>query len=176
MEANKKIPQTFFQRDVLEVAPDLLGKILVRRFENGEVRRYRITDVEAYRGEEDRACHASRGRTQHTEILYAEGGSIYVYLIYGIYWLLNIVTGKKDVPQGVMIRAVEGIYGPGRVGRELQLNKALRGQSITGDVLWVEDAAEKPEIVTSPRIGIDYAGDWKDIPWRFTINEHFRKK
>lgn len=171
-----KLPLSFFQRDVLDVSPDLLGKILVRRFDDGVIGRYRITDVEAYRGEEDRACHAWRGRTAHTEILYTEGGHIYVYLIYGIYWLLNIVTGSKDVPQGVMIRAVEGIYGPGRVGRELKLNVSLRGESIAGDKLWVEDSDERAEYITSPRIGIDYAGEWKDIPWRFTIKDQFRKK
>lgn len=102
-----KLPECFFRRDVLEIAPDLLGKILVRRFDNGEICRYRITDVEAYRGEEDKAYHASKGRTARTELLYGEGGKIYVYLIYGMYWLLNIVTGDKEPPQGVMIRAVD---------------------------------------------------------------------
>ena len=167
-----KLPEQFFQRDVLQVAPDLLGKILVRRFENGELHRYRITDVEAYRGEEDKACHASKGRTVRTELLYDEGGKIYVYLIYGIYWLLNIVTGDKDHPQGVMIRAVEGIYGPGRVGRKLGLDKSFRGESIEkNDKLWIEDSDEKPEYITAPRVGIDYAQEWKDIEWRFIIKE-----
>ncbi|WP_029905058.1 DNA-3-methyladenine glycosylase [Prevotella sp. 10(H)] len=167
-----KLTEKFFQRDVLDVAPDLLGKILVRQFENGEKRRYRITDVEAYRGEEDKACHASRGRTAHTEVLYSKGGTIYVYLIYGIYWLLNIETGDKDCPQGVMIRAVEGIYGPGRVGRALKLDKSFRGESIEkNDRMWIEDSDEKPEYITAPRIGIDYAQEWKDIEWRFIVKE-----
>jgi len=170
-----KLTEKFYCRDVLEVSPDLLGKILVRSFDNGELRRYRITDVEAYRGEEDRACHASRGRTQHTEVLYSEGGTIYVYLIYGIYWLLNIVTGQKDNPQGVMIRAVEGIYGPGRVGRELKLDKSFRGESIvTNTRLWIEDSDEKPEYITAPRVGIDYAQEWKDIEWRFVIKDQYK--
>lgn len=167
-----KLPEQFFQRDVLEVAPDLLGKILVRRLDNGDLQCYRITDVEAYRGEEDKACHASRGRTPHTELLYSKGGKIYVYLIYGMYWLLNIVTGDKDNPQGVMVRAAEGIYGPGRVGRKLELDKSFRGESIeNNDRLWIEDSDEKPEYITAPRVGIDYAQEWKDIQWRFIIKE-----
>lgn len=171
-----KLSEFFFQRDVLQVAPDLLGKVLVRQLNDGDLRRYRITDVEAYRGEEDRACHASRGRTPRTELLYAEGGKIYVYLIYGIHWLLNIVTGPRDHPQGVMIRAVEGIYGPGRVGKELELNRSFLGASIENNQLWLEDSAEKPEYVTAPRVGIDYAQEWKDIEWRFIIKDQFRAK
>ena len=166
-----KLNEQFFKRDVLEVAPELLGKVLVRRFDNGEIIRYRITDVEAYRGEEDKACHAAKGRTPRTEILYGEGGKIYPYLIYGLHWLLNIVTGEKEFPQGVMIRAVEGIYGPGRVGRAIKLDKSFLGESIENDTLWIEDSDEKPEYTTAPRIGIDYAKEWKDIEWRYMIKE-----
>lgn len=165
----KKLPLSFFRRDVLEVAPDLLGKILVRRYEDGTVQRFRITDVEAYRGEEDKACHAHKGRTPRTETLYSQGGVVYAYLIYGLYWLLNIVTGPKDAPQGVMIRAVEGIYGPGRVGKAIHLDKSLLGESIRGNKLWIEDSNEKPEYITLPRVGIDYAQEWKGIEWRFVI-------
>jgi len=167
-----KLTERFFRRDVLEVSPDLLGKVLVRRFEDGEICRYRITDVEAYRGEEDKACHASKGKTARTEVLYNEGGVIYVYLIYGMYWLLNFVTGTKDNPQAVLIRAVEGIYGPGRVGRELKLDKTFNRESLEfNDRLWIEDSDEKPEYITAPRIGIDYAEEWKDIEWRYIIKE-----
>lgn len=171
MDTGEKLPSSFFRRDVLQVAPDLLGKYLVRKFDNGEEIRLRITDVEAYRGEEDKACHASKGRTARTEVLFSEGGSIYVYLIYGMYWLLNFVTGKKDQPQGVMIRAVEGTYGPGRVGRLLNLDISFRGESVTGERLWIEDSDEKPQYKTAPRIGIDYAGEWKYIEWRFFIDK-----
>lgn len=167
----KKLKEVFFQRDVLTVAPELLGKYLVRKFDDGNVKRYRITDVEAYRGEEDKACHASRGRTTRTELLYAEGGKIYVYLIYGLYWLLNFVTGQQDIPQGVMIRAVENIDGPGRVGKELKLDASFHGISIENNKLWVEDSNERPSYITAPRIGIDYAGEWKDKPWRFMIKD-----
>jgi DNA-3-methyladenine glycosylase (3mg) len=166
-----KLPLSFFRRDVLEVAPDLLGKILVRRYDDGSLRRFRITDVEAYRGEEDKACHAHKGRTPRTEMLYAHGGVVYVYLIYGLYWLLNLVTGSKNQPQGVMIRAVEGIYGPGRVGKELQLDKTILGESVKGNKLWIEDSGEKPEYITLPRVGIDYAQEWKSIEWRFVIDD-----
>lgn len=167
----KKLPVSFYRRDVLVVAPDLLGKYLVRRYPTGEVIRYRITDVEAYRGEEDLACHASKGRTPRTETLYSDGGRVYVYLIYGLHWLLNIVTGKAGHPQGVMIRGVEGIDGPGRVGKALALDKSLLGEPITGKNIWVEDSGEKPAYRTAPRIGIDYAGEWKFIEWRFLIDE-----
>lgn len=165
----QKLPLDFFRRDVLEVAPDLLGKYLVRKMDNGDIIRLMITDVEAYRGEEDKACHASRGKTPRTETLYLEGGHIYVYLIYGLHWLLNIVTGDKEQPQGVMIRAVEGIYGPGRVGRYLQLDISLRGQLITGEHLWIEDSDIHRSYKTAPRVGIDYAEEWKDKPWRFIM-------
>jgi len=166
---NRKLPKSFFQRNALEVAPELLGKYLVRRFESGDIHRFRITDVEVYMGEEDKACHASRGRTSRNAIMYDEGGEIYVYLIYGLYWLLNIITGHKDEPQGIMIRGLEGINGPGRVGKYLKLDKSFYGDSITGDRLWVEDTGDKPEYKTGPRVGIDYAGEWKDMPWRFMV-------
>jgi len=175
-KAGIKLTASFFQRDVLQVAPELLGKYLVRQYDNGEILRYRITDVEVYRGEEDKACHASKGRTPRTETLYSEGGKIYVYLIYGMHWLLNFVTGKKDEPQGIMIRAVEGIYGPGRVGKALQLDLSFRGESAEGESLWIEDFGEKPEYTNAPRVGIDYAEEWKDIPWRFLIKEEPTKK
>ena len=167
----KKLPASFFQRDALKVAPELLGKYLVRQFDDGRIEYYRITDVEVYRGEEDKACHASKGRTPRTETIYRKGGCIYVYLIYGMHWLLNLVTGEQDEPQGIMIRAVEGIYGPGRVGKALQLDHSFRGESIEGDRLWVEDFGEKPEFFNAPRVGIDYAQEWKDIPWRYIIKE-----
>lgn len=167
---NKKLSSTFFERDSLEVAPDLLGKYLVRRFDNGEIRRYRITDVEAYGGEEDKACHASKGRTKRTEVMYKIGGHIYVYLIYGMYWLLNIVTGKENQPQGVMIRSVEDIQGPGKVGKALHLDNSFYGESIEGNRLWIEDTGDKPSYKTAKRVGIDYAGEWKDKEWRFIIS------
>lgn len=165
-----RLPSDFFLHDVLEVAPTLLGKYLVRRFANGRVVKYRITEVEAYRGTEDLACHASKGRTPRTDIMFQEGGKIYVYLIYGQYWLLNLVTGIEGDASAVLIRGVEGFSGPGRVGRELQLDRSFYGESlIDSSRLWVEDAEPVSAFKTSKRIGIDYAGEWADKLWRFSI-------
>ena len=167
----KKLPLSFFKRDALDVAPDILGKYLVRCFEDGRIERFQITEVEAYRGEEDKACHATKGRTKRTEILYHEGGKIYVYFIYGMYWLLNIVTGPLDHPQAVLIRGVKTISGPGRIGKQLQLDKSFYGELITGNRLWLEESFQKPTYTTTPRVGVDYAKEWKDILWRFVVNE-----
>ena len=166
----KKLTKRFFRRDALEVAPELLGKYLVRRFEDGSIGRFRITDVEAYLGMEDKASHASKGKTKRTEVLFREGGCIYVYFIYGMYWLLNITVGKKDQPEGIMIRGLEGIDGPGRVGKCLKLDRSLYGKSITGNDLWVEDADESPPYTAIPRIGVDYAEEWKDAALRYRID------
>ena len=106
-----KLTQSFFETDVLELAPALLGKIICRKMPDGEVLRCRITETEAYNGVSDLACHASKGRTLRTEVMYGGGGNIYVYLIYGMYWMLNIVSGGKDTPQAVLIRGVEQTSG-----------------------------------------------------------------
>ena len=126
----ERLKDSFFLRDVLEVAPELLGKTIVRRFDNQEIHRYKITDVEAYRGNDDLACHASKGKTPRTEVMFQNGGLVYVYLIYGIYWMLNIVTGKENEPAAVLIRGVESISGPGRVGKKLQLDKSFYGERL----------------------------------------------
>lgn len=163
------LDKAFFLRDVLDVAPDLIGKILVRKFENGEIKRYKITETEAYRGEEDLACHASKGRTSRTNIMYHQGGKVYVYLIYGMYWMLNLVTGEPGHPCAVLIRGLEGISGPGRVGRELRLDKTFYGEEVeTSDRIWIESEGDEPIFETSVRIGIQYAGaEWAEKPWRF---------
>lgn len=164
----ERLGYDFFERDVLEVAPGLLGKYLVRN-KNNHQEKYMITEVEAYRGEEDLACHASKGRTIRTEIMFASGGYIYVYLIYGMYWMLNFVTGKADEPQAVLIRGVDKIPGPGRLTRNLLIDKSFYGESlIQSDRLWVENQNEPIKYEVSPRIGIDYSGEiWKNKPWRF---------
>lgn len=172
MIQNTRIKRTFFMRDVLLIAPALLGKNLVRKFNDGHVRRYIITEVEAYRGTKDLACHASKGRTARTDVMYHEGGVVYVYLIYGLYWLLNIVAGKEGDASAVLIRGLEGISGPGRVGKQLQLNKSFYGEDLsTSNRIWIEDSIFKPKYIKTPRIGIDYAGEpWISKPWRFKIN------
>ncbi len=167
-----KLGQDFFSRDVLEVAPELLGKVLVRRFDNGKLFTSQITEVEAYRGEEDKACHASKGRTFRTEIMYHPGGSVYVYLIYGMYWMLNFVTGDRDEPQAVLIRGLNDITGPGRITRRLEIGSDFYGENLAGsERLWIEDSDQKIAVQAGPRIGIGYAGEpWKTLPWRYVAN------
>lgn len=166
-----RLPAVFFQRDVLEVAPEIPGKFLVRCFDDGTVRRFRITEVEAYRGTEDLACHASKGKTPRTEVMFRQGGVVYVYLIYGMYWMLNMVTGHENDASAVLIRGLEGISGPGKVGKALQLDQSFYGENLeTSDRIWLEDSSEKFRMESSPRIGIHYAGEpWISKPWRFLL-------
>lgn len=164
-----KLEKEFFARDCLEVAPELVGKILVHRLPDGTELRERIAETEAYRGEEDKACHASKGKTPRTEILYGESGLIYVYLCYGMHWLMNVITGEEGTPQGVLIRAGEKHNGPAKLTKYLKINGDFNKQPIFGnDEVWLEDDGYRPCIKTAPRVGIDYAGDyWKSIEWRF---------
>ena len=166
-----KILREFYLRDVLEVAPDLIGKNIVMRVDDETLIRRQITEVEAYKGAEDKACHASKGKTRRTSIMFNEGGYLYMYLIYGMYWMMNIVTGAADNPQAVLIRGVEGVYGPGRLTKALSIDGSFYGEDIvTSGRLWLEDAGVKPSFKTGPRIGIDYAGDyWKSVPWRYYV-------
>lgn len=167
-----KLTKSFFTRDVLEVAPDLLGKEIVRVFPNGETRRFIISEVEAYRGEEDLACHASKGRTKRSEIMYHHGGHIYVYLIYGMHYMLNFVTSIKENPQAVLIRGVNEVFGPGRVSKLLQIDMTLNKQNVlNSSSIWIEDVGLNPTYKTDVRVGVDYAGDyWKNKPWRYIID------
>jgi len=168
-----RLTNDFFGRDVLEVAPELIGKVLVRKFENGNTIRFTINETEAYRGEEDLACHASKGRTPRTEVMYRQGGLIYVYFIYGMYWMLNFTTGPGNHPQAVLIRGTKEINGPGRIGRALGLDKTFYGEDLSTSLrLWVEEnstsATSEHTIIAKPRIGINYAGNfWAKKPWRF---------
>lgn len=166
---NKILTEDFFNRDVLEVAPELVGKIIVRKLDDGTVLRERISETEAYRGVEDKACHASKGRTRRTEILYGESGVIYVYLCYGMHWLMNIITGEREQPQGVLIRCGEIHNGPAKLTKYMQIDGGFNGEKICGnDKIWIEDDGLKPKIRKAPRVGIDYAGEyWRDIEWRY---------
>jgi DNA-3-methyladenine glycosylase len=166
---NQRVSTDFFMREVLDVAPELLGKQLMRRYKNGTIGRFMITETEAYRGFEDRACHASKGRTPRSEIMFRPGGSVYVYLIYGIYWLLNFVTGGEGNPSAVLIRGLEEISGPGRVGKALQLDQSFYGECLeTSKRIWVEESGITLPYRKVPRIGIHYAGEpWVSKPWRF---------
>ena len=169
-----RLQKNFFTRDVLNVAPELLGKYLGRKFDDDVIQKFLITEVEAYQGEADLACHACKGRTSRTEIMYHEGGHIYVYLIYGMYWMLNIVTAEKDVPQAVLIRGIQGYDGPGKLTRKLNIDKTFYGEDlISSNRLWIENGLGRNEILikTTPRIGIDYAGEiYKNKPWRFVLD------
>ena len=162
----------FFNRDVLDVAPELVGKMLVRKLDNNTVHRSVITEVEAYRGVEDLACHASKGRTPRTDVMFQRGGLVYVYLIYGMYWMLNFVTGEPDNPQAVLIRGIDNIIGSGRVGRELQIDKSFYAEDLSlSERIYILDAPVVQRFETAPRVGIDYAGDeWKNKPWRFIMS------
>lgn len=170
-----RLPAHFFTRDVLEVAPGLLGKILVRKFDDGHTERFIISEVEAYRGEEDLACHASKGRTPRTEVMYFDGGHIYVYLIYGMYYMLNFVTAGPDNPQAVLIRGINQVFGPGKVTKKLQIDKSFNKQHLlTDERIWVEDNNLEITYTTHPRVGIDYAGEyWKNVPWRYRLKQEF---
>jgi len=168
---NIRLGLDFFSRDVLKVAPELIGKILVRRFPAGNIVRYRIAETEAYRGEEDLACHASKGRTPRTEVMYHNGGKVYVYLVYGMYQMLNFVTSNENNPQAVLIRGIEGFEGPGKLTKHLQIDKTFYGEDLaTSDRIWVEDDGMPPRYNTGVRVGIDYAGNWKNKPWRFILS------
>ena len=168
-----RLEQDFFDRDCLAVAPDLVGKRLVRKLDDGCLLHLRITETEAYRGEEDSACHAHKGRTKRTEVLYAKAGTVYIYLCYGMHWLLNIVTGEEDDPQAVLIRACVGAEGPGRLTKKLDITGALNRDSVlTSDDLWIEDDGFACQVVTDKRVGIGYASPKdQDRLWRFKMQK-----
>lgn len=164
-------------KNTVALARWLLGKVLATAGSEGQVRRVRICEVEAYHRENDLACHASKGRTARTETLYAAGGVWYVYLCYGIHELLNVVTGPAGQPSAVLIRGVEGLAGPGRLTRALEIDRRFNARPanpVTG--LWLEDDGWKVPpgaIVATPRIGVDYAGPvWSAKPWRFYYAPH----
>lgn len=164
----KRLSEDFFLRDVLVVAPEILGKKLVMQKDH-EKMYYTISEVEAYRGDGDMACHASKGKTRRTEVMFRKGGVLYVYLIYGIHWMLNIVTGPGDSAQAILIRGLKEVSGPGRLSTLLGIDKSFYGESLSlSKRIWIEEG-EKPELIkTSPRIGIQYAGEpWISKPWRF---------
>jgi DNA-3-methyladenine glycosylase len=166
-----RFTRSFFARPCLEVAPELIGAYLV----HGE-RAGRIVEVEAYVHEEDQACHARFGRTRRAETLYGPPGHAYVFLIYGMYDCFNVVTEPRDSPAAVLIRALEpcppldgGTDGPGKLCRALRINRAHNGADlVSGALVWLERRNRKRvRIAATPRIGVDYAGEWATRPWRF---------
>ena len=193
MEEIKKLDNSFYDRaDVTKIARELLGKILVTDF-GGQRSSGRIVETEAYNGVVDRASHAWSGRrTNRTEVMYQEPGTAYVYLIYGIHHLFNVVTNKKDIPHAILIRGLEPMEGiplmlrrtgkkkldhtltrgPGNLTRALGLLTLHTGMSLHGGEVFIGDDGYRPrkaEIGVSPRIGVDYAGPDAELPYRFFI-------
>ena len=165
-----RLEGSFFKRDVLAVAPELIGSVLVRCYDDSTVSRHIITDIEIYRGEEDLACHASKGKTPRNAVIYEPGGIVYVYFIYGIHWLLNVVTGTHDNPQAILIRGLHDCQGPARLTKMLAIDGSFYAEDLsTSSRLWIEKGSAMPFLV-GPRIGIDYAGDyWKNVAWRYFV-------
>lgn len=193
---------TWFTRPTCVVAADLIGKVLCRRVTDSDgmvkILRARISETEAYIGENDAACHAHAGtRTPRTEIMYEQGGVFYVYLTYGIHHMLNLITGPAESPESVLIRAgfltdnsdrlqdeqqlstdkqlthLKQLAGPGKLTKRLQIDRTLYGQLIAPITdLWVEDDSCAPPISLRPRIGIDYAGEAKDWLLRYVWTDH----
>jgi DNA-3-methyladenine glycosylase len=183
-----KLPRAFYEQSTIEVAKQLLGKFLVREHNDGRTAG-RIVETEAYVGPQDLACHASKGRTARTEVMFGPAGHAYVYFIYGFYNMLNLVTEAKDYPAAVLIRAVEPMEGvdlmrrrrengllrnlasgPGKLCQAFGIDRSLNGADLCGSVLFVEDRGEPtPKFQATPRIGVDYAGKWKNKPYRFVI-------
>ena len=164
-----KLDYSFYHRNCVSVARDLVGKILVHRTPHGDVR-MRISETEAYWGKEDTACHVSKGRTPRTEVFFADAGTLYVYLCYGMHWMLNIVTGDVEDPQAVLIRACAEAPGPGKLTKALGITGTLNKGSILGDELWLEDDGFRCEILTDKRVGIGFAAqEDQDRLWRFKM-------
>lgn len=163
----------FFRQDALTVARQLIGKKIVRVFADGSSKEYTITATEAYMGMNDKACHAAKGRTKRTEVMFYKGGVVYVYLIYGMYWMLNFVTGAENEPQAVLVCGINEIMGSGRVGRELKIDKTFYAEALDiSPRLWVEEPKSpitNIAIETKKRVGVEYAGAWKDKLWRFEM-------
>ena len=171
------LSKRFYQQDTLKVAKNLLGCFLVRQI-GKKIIKGMIVETEAYIGEDDLACHASRGRTPRTEIMYGEAGRAYVYMVYGMHHCLNVVTEKKNFPAAALIRgiAVEGgnvmLDGPGKLCRFLKIDRKFNGWDLTeGKKLWIEKGIKikKPRIKKSKRVGIDYAGKCRHYLWRFYL-------
>ena len=174
-----KLPRQFYLQPTLKVAQELLGKYLVFKGKSA-----RIIETEAYIGENDQACHASKGRTKRTETMYLQGGHAYIYLIYGMYYCFNIVTEKAGFPAAVLIRALDlpNTDGPGKLCREFGLSKRQNGLDLTASELYIEDRPARrsfsegggdiaKKILKTPRVGVAYAGADAKKLWRFVLSD-----
>lgn len=167
-----RLPYEFYHRPCIDVARDLVGKLIV----HGD-KHLRISETEVYWGESDTACHAHKGRTKRTEVLYADAGTIYVYLCYGMHWLLNIVTGDKEDPQAVLIRACLEAPGPGKLTKCLGITGEYNRRSILETrELWIGDDGCRFALIPDKRVGIGYAAqEDQDRLWRFKIGNPLPK-
>jgi DNA-3-methyladenine glycosylase len=174
----KKLGRPFYRQNAKKLAHDLIGATLVHR-SRGREYRARIVETEAYIGPHDLASHSSKGRTKRTEIMFGPAGHAYVYLIYGMYEMFNIVAGRTGSGQAVLIRAAEpldgwnaDLSGPGKLTRALRITRAANGLDLTGERLFLEhDPGRRPRIRVTKRIGVEYAGEWKDKALRFFDNK-----
>ncbi|OGG39122.1 hypothetical protein A3I34_02820 [Candidatus Jorgensenbacteria bacterium RIFCSPLOWO2_02_FULL_45_12] len=181
MKRGCKLSESFFNRDTLVVAKELLGKTLARKICGKEIRAI-ITETEAYDGLKDKASHASRGKTARNEPMFGRSGRWYVYFTYGMHWMLNVVTREAGYPAAVLIRGVvcedgQNLDGPAKLTKFLKINKAMNGKAaVPASGLWVEDDGLKigdRHIIKSPRVGVDYAGRaWAWKRWNFRLNRH----
>jgi DNA-3-methyladenine glycosylase len=173
----KRLGVRFYRRDTLEVARDLLGRVLCRRLADGTVLRGRLLEVEAYDGPGDRASHAHRGRTPRNAPMFEAGGIAYVYFVYGMHHCLNVVTGGKSYPAAVLLRGAESpdcavsAAGPGRLTRAFRIDRSLDGASLAGPELWLEEGEPVPDrrVLRTSRIGVHYAGAWAGKPHRYVV-------
>lgn len=161
---------SFYLRPTLDVARDLLGKVLCRQV-GDEVIALPLTEVEAYDGPADRACHAHKGQTPRNRVMFGPGGFWYVYLCYGVHWMLNVVTGPPGYPAAVLVRGAGKVTGPGRVTKHFHIDKAQHERLVApGTGLWIEDrglVVPESQVVRGPRVGVDYAGEeWAAKPYR----------
>lgn len=169
----KVLTKEFFERNTLKVAENLLGKYLVRKVGGKEIA-LRINEVEAYDGFDDKASHAHKGKTERNKVMFGEAGNWYVYLVYGMHNMLNIVTDKEHYPAAILIRGAGDISGPGRLTKFLKIDKKLNGKKASVQTgLWFEDRgelADKKKIKRTARIGVDYAGlIWAEKDYRFVL-------
>ncbi|KPJ85020.1 hypothetical protein AMJ57_04720 [Parcubacteria bacterium SG8_24] len=171
----KLLKDDFFGRPTLAVARGLLGASLVRRTRSG-TERHVITEVEAYDGFRDKASHAHRGRTERNAPMFGPAGHWYVYLVYGLHWMLNIVTGPAGYPAAVLIRGTDRAIGPARLTRTLRITRQFDGRKANRhNGLWIEAGSQpvRPAAVRrAPRIGVDYAGDWAKKEYRFLLKDY----
>ena len=171
---SKILADDFFNRDALIVAKELLGKYLVREADGKETA-LMITEVEVYDGFKDKASHAYKGKTKRNEVMFGPAGYFYIYLVYGMHWMLNITTREKGYPAAVLIRGVEGFAGPARLTKFLKIGKYFNGKKAEKEsMLWIEDRGvyvKEKDVKKTPRIGISYAGlVWSKKHYRFLLN------